>query len=328
MVSFRKVEIGASTRGEPDREVTGMNEKQRVMVEFIKKGRPEIKFDIEEKDHKLTIIGQGQLPWPPIIIGRNGGVTIGVRSYDTSKKPAEQWALEADQLLLKQTARDSKKDRRFAPLLENFNFFAFAYLNDWWQYDRHFVAGLSLSNSGNVRLYWINEAASYYQIGRRFPKKKDGGERLGKALDRLDVVLQQAGTLTEQNVDEVVTTLAEKFNADYENGIEISAASKFMWIRNKTPVVIFDSRASACLPRLGATLDSSYAKYRCEWLRCFEQREETIRAACNDLLELKKYAPDAEMQKNVTAIVTSRWFYERVFDKFLWWNGRSQQAPE
>jgi hypothetical protein len=26
---------------------------------------------------------------------------------------------------------------------ENFKFFALAYLNDWWQYDRDFVSGLS-----------------------------------------------------------------------------------------------------------------------------------------------------------------------------------------
>lgn len=305
-----------------------MNEKQRLVVEFIKKGRQEIKFDIEEKDNRLTMRGEGQLPWPPIIIGRNGGIAIGVRSYDTSKKSAKQWALEADQLLLKQTTRDSKKAGRFGPLLENFEFFAFAYLNDWWQYDRHFVAGLSLTSSRSARLYWINEAASYYQVGRRFPKKKDAGERLGKALDRLDAVLQQAGTLTAQNVEEVVTTLAEEFNVDYENGIEISAASKFLWIRNKTPVVIFDARASACLLRLGATLDGKYAKYHGEWLRCFEQRQKIVRAACNDLLELKKFSPDAETEENLTSTVTSRWFHERVFDKFLWWNGRSQEAPD
>ena len=163
-----------------------MNEKQRLVVEFIKKGRQEIKFDLEEKDNKLTMTGQGELPWPAIIIGRNGGVTISVRSYNTSKKSAAQWALEADQLLLKQATRNSKKARRFGPLLENFRFFAFAYLNDWWQYDRHFVAGLSLSSSRDARLYWISEAANYYQVSRRFPKTKDGAERLGKVLDRLD----------------------------------------------------------------------------------------------------------------------------------------------
>jgi hypothetical protein len=147
-------------------------------------------------------------------------------------------------------------------------------------------------------------------------------------LDRLDAGLHQAGTLTEKNVDEVVTTLADKFNVAYENGIEISAASKFLWIRNKAPVVIFDARASACLLRLGATLDGKYAKYRGEWLRCLAQREEIIRTTCNDLLELKKFSPDAETEENLMVTVTSRWFHERVFDKFLWWNGRSQEVPD
>jgi len=35
--------------------------RQRVVVEYIKKGRPEIEFHIEEKDNKLTITGQEDL---------------------------------------------------------------------------------------------------------------------------------------------------------------------------------------------------------------------------------------------------------------------------
>ena len=36
--------------------------------------------------------------------------------------------------------------------MENFEFFALAYLNDWWQHDRNFVAGLLPSQSKEYRV--------------------------------------------------------------------------------------------------------------------------------------------------------------------------------
>ena len=104
--------------------------------------------------------------------------------------------------------------------MDNFKFFALAYLNDWWQYDRNFVAGLYPGQSRESRLYWLKEAATYYQVGRRFPEKQDGPERLGKVLDLLDAVLKDVAALTQQNVDQAVYTLAEKFNEAYGNGVD------------------------------------------------------------------------------------------------------------
>ena len=53
--------------------------------------------------------GNGALPWPEITVGPQGGVKIWVRSYNESEKTAFEWALEADQLLAKQIARDARK---------------------------------------------------------------------------------------------------------------------------------------------------------------------------------------------------------------------------
>ena len=205
--------------------------------------------------------------------------------------------------------------------MDNFKFFALAYLNDWWQYDRNFVAGLYPGQSRESRLYWLKEAATYYQVGRRFPEKQDGPERLGKGLDFLDAVLKDVGSLTQQNVDQAVYTLAEKFNEAYGNGVEISAASKFLWIRCKTPVMIYDNRAYTYLTRLGEKIDTGYTSYRAVCLKQFDQRAEVIRAACAELVTVKDFAPDDETGESLKSSVESRWFHERVFDKFLWWNG-------
>jgi hypothetical protein len=129
------------------------------------------------------------------------------------------------------------------------------------------------------------------------------------------------GPITVHNVDLVVAALAGLFNQVYKRGIEISAASKFLWIRQQTPVIIFDSRAETCLVRLGSKLNGKYSTYRTEWLKQFTKREPEIQSACAQLVQVKDFAPTDETVATLTSTVNSRWFHERVFDKLLWWNG-------
>ena len=199
---------------------------------------------------------------------------------------------------------------------ENFKFFGLAYLNDWWQYDRHFVSGLSPSSDRNSRAARLADAAIYYNIIRRFPKGS-----MPQVLDLVDATFGLMGPLEAHNVDLVVTALAGLFNDVFNRGVEISSASKFLWLRQQTPVVIFDSRAETCLVRLGAKLNGEYATYRAEWLKGFNQREQVIREACVELIRVKDFSPTDEIEEHLTSTANSRWFHERVFDKFLWWNG-------
>jgi hypothetical protein len=118
-----------------------------------------------------------------------------------------------------------------------------------------------------------------------------------------------------------VTALAELFKQVFDRGVEISAASKFLWIRQQLPVVIFDRRAKNSLLNLGAKLDGKYTTYRAEWLKQFDQRELDIQKASAELVRVKDFSPSEETEEHLIAIVSSRWFHEGVFDKFLWWNG-------
>lgn len=118
-----------------------------------------------------------------------------------------------------------------------------------------------------------------------------------------------------------MTALAELFKQVFDRGVEISAASKFLWIRQQLPVVIFDRRAKNSLLSLGAKLDGKYATYRAEWLKQFDHRELDIQKASAELVRVKDFSPSDETEEHLIAIVRSRWFHERVFDKFLWWNG-------
>lgn len=212
--------------------------------------------------------------------------------------------------------------------LNNFKFFALAYLNDWWQYDEQFVRGLR--PQGSSRRETLVKAATYYQVIRSFSKGGDvnASQRLGNALKELDAVLSGVNnTIRPANVDALVTDLAIRLGSVYkkkDNAQElVSAASKFLWIRRRLPVVIYDRRAKTCLTILKAKPGTTYASFRKAWQTEFPKYKVRIRSACHDLRQssVKNFAPSGIARRRLNSVLRTRWFHERVFDKFLWWNG-------
>lgn len=202
--------------------------------------------------------------------------------------------------------------------MENVRPFALEYLDAWCEYDRGFVNGIR-SEARIERLHSLNKAARYYGIARTL--KIDPGERrLDKALRALEAIRDSA---VEGDVDSAVKGLAENLHKAY-GSYAISAASKFLWLRHLSPVVIYDSRAIQALRKMSTVRfdQCNYSEYRQEWLEEFTKREAAIMAACSELARVKDFSladnvPDQQLKK----MVGNKWFRERVFDKFLWWNG-------
>jgi hypothetical protein len=204
--------------------------------------------------------------------------------------------------------------------VENFKVLALGYLNDWIKHDKRFVKDLC-SEDRSIRLRGMLEAAKNYRVIRNFKRRPDEGtNRLAKALQALDDVCD---SVTEKNVDSIVNKLAGKFESDYGR-TAVSAASKFLWFRHRSPVVIYDSRALKCLKKLshGRLSEHSYDEYRREWLVQFAACEESIRSACDDLVRVKDFSlAQDETDEYVGTLARNDWFHERVFDKFLWRDG-------
>jgi hypothetical protein len=305
-----------------------MNAKQQTEAQYVTDGRPDVKFERFESGDKVILQGTGKKLWPEIRIGKRGGVEIGIKSYDTRIKSAREWALLADDLLEKQSKREAWKAgiREIGPpTLDNVKFFACAYLNDWWQYDSTFVNGLRTTNDAEVRRYWLVEAASYYQVGRNLAEEHERGLRLSEALAALDKIV---GPIIDDEVNTKVDALVTLLKATYKNTLT-SAASKFLWLIHQSPVVIYDSRARTCLVSLtGREIpEHDYVDYRQKWRDQFDLRQKEIASACADLLGLSGFAPSQSDEEDLESVASSAWFHERVFDKFLWWNGRSEEAP-
>ncbi len=203
--------------------------------------------------------------------------------------------------------------------MQNFKPFAIHYLNDWIRYDSGFVEGLSMSKPRADRLRCLSSAAGFYGVARTLPSIEEP-ERLGTALDSLDAM---RGPIVEEAVDSTVVDLASTFQRSYGK-YAISAASKFLWIRFQSPIVIYDSQVFWSLRENSSTqlAEGYYEPYRKEWLHRFADCKEAILSACIELVRAKSFSfahsmPDDELM----GLVSERWFHERVFDKYLWSGG-------
>ena len=202
-------------------------------------------------------------------------------------------------------------------VVENFNYFALMYLNDWYWWDKPFSERIGGPDKDDSREAF-HEAAKYYKVTRNF----SGLENEKRLAAAEALVLGVAGPISNKNACATVQSLAASFQEKYGKNA-ISAASKFLWLRFKSPVIIFDSRAIAWLRANSYKIPhrAGYDIYREKWLLAFSEHEQKIRKACEGLVQVKRYSMAAEeTDKDIEALVSQRWFMERVFDKYLWFN--------
>ena len=101
----------------------------------------------------------------------------------------------------------------------------------------------------------------------------------------------------------------------------LSATTKFLWIKFRKPIIIYDSRARKALSL--NTLDNDYYNYNDyyeKWKNEFEINKESIVEVCSKLTDVAMYATKPD-KNYIEKISKEEWFYERVFDIYLWNKG-------
>jgi len=191
------------------------------------------------------------------------------------------------------------------------------YLNDWRWFDKRFFEKIASENSSD-RLSGFYEAAKYYKVTRNFVTLDEP-----KRLEAASSILHKVSShITDENVVATVNSLAKSFQEKYGKNA-VSAASKLLWLRVRSPVIIFDSRALKWLKTNGYPVPygGGYGEYRKKWLAAFQEHEVRIQSACAGLVAVRKYThAHEESEKAISDLCSSRWFKERVFDKYLWFN--------
>jgi hypothetical protein len=91
-----------------------------------------------------------------------------------------------------------------------------------------------------------------------------------------------------------------------------------MWLKLRTPVIIYDSRARTALRARNDDLEDYYVKWRSR----YSDAATPIAAACATLPDVVEYSVDPSApQGYVAELANSPWFQERVLDMYLWRTG-------
>ncbi|ELI5413155.1 hypothetical protein RRJ79_004541 [Vibrio parahaemolyticus] len=200
--------------------------------------------------------------------------------------------------------------------MNNFYYFSMIYLSDWVYWDEPFVERLSDLDKC-VRITGLHDAAKYYKVTRNF-KKIAENVRFEKALDELELISRP--TNAEEAISAVNDLSTALMNIYGKNAV--SAASKFLWLKFKNPILIYDSRAFEWLKVRGYQISvGDYASYYDAWSRAYCAVESEIDMSVKGLYKVKEYSQAYNRdEQTIKSLTSERWFKERIFDKYLWFN--------
>ncbi|HEY0378438.1 MAG TPA: hypothetical protein VGC87_16095 [Pyrinomonadaceae bacterium] len=198
-----------------------------------------------------------------------------------------------------------------------YEYCAYRYLELWEKAEKPLHSAMSGMHSA----VQIRNALSYYKVARNFKglKEDNVAENISKKLLEVD---GSRGSYSEN-----VEKLADSFKVSCGQ-YNLSAASKLLWLRYRSPYLVYDKRAVTALNRLSNKLkNADYTSYCEAWLKEYEKRSGEISSAAHGLVNLpRKYTAAFTLTDNdLIKIVHSKWFIERVFDIYLWEIGAAKQ---
>ena len=199
----------------------------------------------------------------------------------------------------------------------NFKYSALRYLDQWLSRDKYFCSEFRAA-ARPTRLIALRRAAAFYGVSRNLPKEFDSAERLGPLLSILDSVNRDdfEGGRESTAVLEARRRIAERYG---DRGV-LSLTTKMLWLKFRTPLVIYDSQARNALGTKAGDLEG----YVHIWRKTFEAKHPEISDACESLVTVRDYCldPGVATAGYIKELAEQRWFQERVLDNYLWNRGR------
>jgi hypothetical protein len=197
-----------------------------------------------------------------------------------------------------------------------FEYCSLSYLNLWLKDDKNYCDALATGNRSE-KLSALRSAAFTYRIARTLHSSLTGPARYESLLDIID---SQEPIQFENDIVKEIRNVAARISVKYGHRNVLSATTKFLWIKIKQPILIFDSRARNAL---GIRNNNGLEDFYDKWRAGFENNKTAIVNACSKLPEMNKYALDQEVATKdyIRKISNKTWFHERVFDIYLWNKG-------
>lgn len=156
----------------------------------------------------------------------------------------------------------------------------------------------------------IAPAMSDYAIARGFRNEYENGKRYKPLFCIVNKIKK-----VDCAVD-AVNYCASELEKKYKRK-QLSAASKLLWFKFKSPIIIYDNLALKGLNKRLAhrgvkVREQNYAEYYKEWRTEYGKVEGAILKICKQHLD------------KIDSVASEGWFRERVFDRYLWEKGKAE----
>jgi hypothetical protein len=193
-----------------------------------------------------------------------------------------------------------------------FEYCALKYLTIYQQIDKEIIENLKPANNTN-RIEIFKKGATSFRIARNF-KDFETTENKQKILSILDKIEKPK---TENETIDTVKYFSNQLTGLFPDKNYFSASSKFLWLKFQSPIIIMDSRTIKALDK--KLKPENYENYYYLWKDEYSKFENEIKNCITLLPSVKSYFYNPEM--DITEIINSKWFHERVFDIYLWEKG-------
>jgi hypothetical protein len=203
---------------------------------------------------------------------------------------------------------------------KTFEYCSLEYLNQWFTYDIGYCQALA-NEKKSEKLTALKNAGGFYRVARNLPSKYDEKKGLTRYEPVLDIIDPLKPIQFENNPVKEILEIEKRISEKYGNKNLLSLTTKFLWIKIKQPIIIYDSQARIALGRENRALEAYYKKWREE----FKANQKEIVDVCSKLPDMNKYAVNQEVgtKEYIREISDKTWFHERVFDNYLWNKGNS-----
>lgn len=201
---------------------------------------------------------------------------------------------------------------------QTFDYCALQFLNQWLGKEAAYCKLLKSSDVESQRKALI-AAGGHFHVARNLPKKFETADNLPRYQPVLET-LNDIEDVSAKNIVGVVNEARKQISEKYGGRNVLSLTTKFLWLKVKSPVRIYDKKARIALK----TADGDFADFNEAFSKRYAKNENLISAACSNLENVQCYSVDPNMKADkIKSLVSELWFKERVLDIYLWNEGNA-----
>lgn len=124
----------------------------------------------------------------------------------------------------------------------SFEYFSLRYLDMWLSHDRGCHESLQ-SGTRDEKLTSLKDAAVHYKVARNLPKECDKDRGLFRYEPVLEVIDEVTASHFSEDTVRLINTIQKRISVNYKNRSVLSLTTKFLWLKIRDPIIIYDSQA-------------------------------------------------------------------------------------